>query len=448
MTDFSQRYQLRQQQYMCGLDLKEQLCRKEEFAVELRKERREKQVRLRRALISNLHKDQGEVDMSAPVPERELSELYPALNSGIPLGSKVELLCYLLGRHETRVETLQGLRLLRQYFSGGMQGVDLMRLYKDLLVHEALWYLHREDLQFQTEASWLLANLLSQCSPACREVLGFTGELRLIELLNSESHDLVENVLFAIGNIAGECCQTCQKLISQGAHDAVVAAVRRHSNSKPVTKVGSWVLSNLLRYPTDVGRVRTIAEALLLLRKSSSGSVRKQVLFAIQHIAAMRDEHISLLFSLGLIQPLLPQFTGATSQLALNLAKVFVDASAGENKGNQTLLELGMLDKLHARINDPVELLRSRCIDVLANITGGEKEQVSLVVNHPVMREALRKIGDCSPKVKLAVSRLLSNIARRGTWDHIVALISFGAIAVVKQGLEECDSQALLVSDI
>lgn len=446
MTDFAQRYQSRQQQYMSGLDLKEQLCRKEEFAVELRKEKREKQVRLRRALISNLQKDPGEVDMSAPAPEKELGQLYPALTSGIPVDSKVELLCYLLGRHETRLETLQALRLMRQYFSGNMKGVDLMRLYRDLLVHEALWYLYREDLEFQNEAAWLLSNLLSKCSPACREVLGFTGELRLIQLLNSENEDLAENVLFALGNIAGECCQTCQKLISQGAHDAVVAAIRRHANSKPVTKVGSWVLCNLLRYPTDVARVRTIAEALLLLRKSPYGSVRKQVLLAIQHISAMRDEHISLLFSFGLIQPLITQFAAACSQLAVNIVKVFVDVSAGGNKVNQSLLELGVLDKLHARLNDPTELLRVRCIEVLANITAGEKEHVSLVVNHPVLREALGKIGDCSVKVKLSVARLLSNISRRGTWDHIVALISFGVIATVKQGLEECDSKALLVS--
>ena len=445
MADFSLRFQTHQQLYMSGLDLKEQLCRKEDFAVELRKEKREKQVRLRRAMISNLNKDQGQAGETAPGPERELGALYPALNSGIPVSSKVELLLYLLGRHEMRVETIQALRLLKVYFSGQTQSIDTNRLYSPQLVQEVLWYLYREDLESQREAAWVLANLLSQCPLACREVLGVTGELRLIELLTSEDEDLVENVLFAIGNIAGECCQTCQKLVSQGVHEAVAAAIRRKAGSIKVTKVGAWVLSNLLRYCSDVITVHTIAEVLLLLRKSQSGSVRKQVLSSIQNIAMMRDDHILLLFNLGLLQPLLSQYESASPQLAFNLAKIFVDVSAGGTQVTQRLLDLGVLDKIQTRLNDPSELLRMRSVDVLANIAAGVKEQVSLVVNHPVLREALKKISDCSHKVKFAVSRLLSNLARRGTWDHIVALTSFGVIAVVKEGLEENDSKVVLV---
>lgn len=445
MADFTQRIQARQLLYMGGLDLKEQLCRMEYYAVELRKEKREKQVRLRRALISNLNKDQGEIDKTAPIPEKELGTLYPILNSGIPVGSKVELLLYLLGRHEMSVEAIQALRLMKAYFSGQTQGIDVEQLYTPQLVQEALWYLYREDLESQREAAWLLANLLSLCPLAPREVLGFAGELRLIELLNSDDENLVENVLFAIGNIAGDCCQTCQRLISQGAHEAVATAIRHKSCSKKVSKVGAWVLSNLLSYTTDVITVRTIAEVLLLLRKSQSGSVRMHVLRSIQNIATMRDEHIVLLFNLGLIQPLLNQYESATAQLALNLAKIFVDVSAGGTNVTQLLLDLGVLDKVQTRLNDSTELLRVRSVDVLANIAAGVKEQVSLVVNHPVLREALKKINDCSHKVKFAVSRLLSNLARRGTWDHIVALTSFGVIAVVKEGLEDSDPKVALV---
>ena len=438
MTDFSKRFQTRQQMYMSGLDLKEQLCREEEFAVELRKQKRERQVKLRRAVIANMHLQQVTPNKDGAMPEDELGRLYPGLKSSIPLSSKVELLLYLLSRHDLTLETLQAIRLLRKLFSTKSDQ------YRIQLTQEALWYLHREDLVWQREAAWLVSNLVSTSSGAGRDVLTLAGDVRLVELLNNEDQEVLENVLYALGNIACECVSTCQRLLSLGVDDHVLSLIRRKSNCIPVLKVSTWVLSSLLCYHLDPVKVRSIAEILVFLRNKPSGSIRKLVVSCIQNIVKMGNSHIMIVMNLGLIKPLV-DYLDASSKMTLDLIKIFVDITTGDAKVTQLVLDLGVLEKIHGKLNDQDDWIRARTVDVLANVAAGTKEQVSVVVNHPILRDALHKITDSSPRVRQSVSRLLYNLSMRGTWDHMVALVSFSIISTVKPGLDDSDSKVILV---
>ena len=111
------------------------------------------------------------------------------------------------------------------------------------------------DPKLQCEAAWALTNVASGSSEQTRAVIDAGALPPLCELLSAEDSDLRENVLFCLGNIAGDSVESRDEVLHGAV--AVVAQVVNDSNlfSKKLSlqQTATFTLSNFCGGPTRPG---------------------------------------------------------------------------------------------------------------------------------------------------------------------------------------------------
>ena len=107
------------------------------------------------------------------------------------------------------------------------------------------------SLKMQVEATWILANMCAGKSSQVA-VLVEKGVIPLsLELLQRQISVIEEQVIWLVGNIAGDSDIYRQTFVSNGALKEVVR-IYLNSHNKEIKKCCGWVISNILRVEKPV----------------------------------------------------------------------------------------------------------------------------------------------------------------------------------------------------
>jgi len=110
------------------------------------------------------------------------------------------------------------------------------------------------SLKMQFEAAWAVTNLCSGESPIVQAVCQSGAIAHFEELLNTTKHfEIMEQAVWGLGNIAGECQQYRNQIIKDGMFHQFLDHLESFlkSNTYSLCRNMVWALSNLLRYDGD-----------------------------------------------------------------------------------------------------------------------------------------------------------------------------------------------------
>ena len=78
----------------------------------------------------------------------------------------------------------------------------------------------------------------------CESLVEKDGLSALMQLLYENNGPILENALWGLGNIAGDCCNCRNTVIMKGGVECVIRIITQ-SEFINVKQLGIWVLSNL-----------------------------------------------------------------------------------------------------------------------------------------------------------------------------------------------------------
>lgn len=107
----------------------------------------------------------------------------------------------------------------------------------------------RKFPQLQLEATWIITNIAYGSSGQCEFIVSKNGVEALLQLLYENSGCILEQAMWGLGNIAGDCTFCRDTVIMKGGVECITRLVEQSSIPREV-QLGCWVLSNLCRGET------------------------------------------------------------------------------------------------------------------------------------------------------------------------------------------------------
>jgi importin subunit alpha-1 len=115
------------------------------------------------------------------------------------------------------------------------------------LVPVFIQFLYHQIPKFQFEAAWCLTNIASGSTDHVSNLIEKDVLRHFIHLLASPHIEVVEQVIWGIGNIAGDSPMTRDSVIASGALEKIAAVLDAAVPGTSFMRNASWALSNLCR---------------------------------------------------------------------------------------------------------------------------------------------------------------------------------------------------------
>lgn len=212
------------------------------------------------------------------------------------------------------------------------------------------------------------------------EVLIDKGALPLlVQLLSSPSHEVVEQAVWSIGNIAGDNVKLRDLVIESGALEPVANILDNASPDSTIVRNASWSLSNFCRnnpapsYNKIRRAVPTLAKVLL---EQKSADIILDICWAFSYISDGADERIQEIIQTGIVPKLYELFYHPKVGVVIPALRTVGNLVTGDDQSTEMLLSMGLLNQLRGLTTHGSKMVRKEACWTISNITAGTTDQI------------------------------------------------------------------------
>lgn len=291
---------------------------------------------------------------------------------------------------EDRVLRHWGYICLRKALSSQTETHNIIQLVIDhnvvpMLISKMQDY---DDPHCQVEATWAVTNMASGTSEQTL-CLVEKGVIKiLVHLLGSNYITLLEQSIWCIGNIAGDCVPFRDKLLYVGAPDALQQVYIKFKQRNDIKGIALkrqiiWGLSNLCRSkpcPNPKLVLSAIPVLVDALKNAYEISLIADIVWAISFI--LTKDNIRSMVDMGICQELVRILNIERAVISNPALRIMGNITHGDDSDTQIALDAGLLDKMPPLLNHENRIVRMEACWIVSNITAGNCSQVQEVISH------------------------------------------------------------------
>lgn len=370
------RFEARNKAYLQPYDHEKAKQRHENFAVELRKQRRVERYLQKRA---HHQLEQLAAPSADQWPADPLTLSAPLLQS-FKLATSPDLSRHLLMqiRRLCALPTHPPLHLLTQ------AGVTA----------KLAAYLSSSDPEEVFAASWVFTNLASLTDDEVMREIGAAGAVeKLVACLGHERENVVENGLWALGNYAGgeEHCR--EEVLAAGVLPAL-EQLTKSQRSEEFCELFTWVLCLLAKTQPKPQHLPLLSSLLVRSLSLPYDSALINSLTGAYQFTVKDMDCISALLTVGAAPALISLLSHNNLDVQFQSLKVAGNVCAGTDKHTAVMLHEGLLEALCPFVEAKERNMRKEVFWLLSNVLASDRSQVEMTVRHRCFAGVLRGLTD------------------------------------------------------
>mmetsp|Transcript_34642 Transcript_34642/g.80886 ORF Transcript_34642/g.80886 Transcript_34642/m.80886 type:complete len:552 (-) Transcript_34642:130-1785(-) len=429
MSGFGERLSQRQKNFKKGVDAEDARRKREDAAIQLRKQQRDEALQKKRMVNG------AEPEIAGPLGQSLNTAAAPAMQDtaagGGQMMERIPQLAQMLMSEEPQVQfnaTQSFRKMLSVEQSPPIQAVIQAGIVGRFI--EFLKRVNQPDLQF--EAAWVLTNIASGTADQTRVVVEHGALPIFIELLQSPNDDVREQAVWALGNIAGDSPNFRDLVLQCGALPLLNSVLRACASQDKTSMMrnSTWALSNLCRGkpPPPFEWVSAALPTLAQLTMANDVEVLTDSCWALSYLADGPNERIQGVIASGICPRLVDLLQHSSPMVQTPALRAAGNIVTGDDQQTQVILQCGALPALHKLLSHQKKVIRKETCWMLSNITAGNRGQIQEVINEGLIPPVLTLLATADFDIKKEAAWAISNVTSGGSAQQIEFLVSCGCI--------------------
>ncbi|XP_070506955.1 importin subunit alpha-3-like [Chironomus tepperi] len=287
--------------------------------------------------------------------------------------------------------------------------------------------------KLQTEAAWIFTNIAAGSTAQTQIVVDSGVTPLLINLLSSTNIELVEQCIWALGNIIGDSHEYRDLMIEQGILSPLLSYVR-DGFSVSFQRTLVWVFVNLVRCrecQLSVEIVRDIVPKLCELATRRDTPTKIDALWALTFLADCGDEYIQLMIETDIVAIVMPMLTSFSQKLQVTAMRFLGNIATGTDAQTQVILDHGVLNNMRFALMHQNRNLRRVALWSLSNITIGTMAQAQAVYQSGLLAIIVDNLHHDDDKIVKEAILTVRNLINSGTPEQMLEIIDCRAVNLI-----------------
>ncbi|CAE7613570.1 IMPA4 [Symbiodinium sp. CCMP2592] len=441
MSGFGERLSQRQKAFKKGVDADDARRKREDAAVQLRKQTRDEAL-MKKRMVNDIPAAGQTTDpmalaqmgeRMATVPSNCAVEQIPALSQAL-----------LSDDPQAQFNATQQFRKLLSI----EQNPPISEVINAGVVPRFVQFLkeiNRPDLQF--EAAWVLTNIASGNADQTRVVVEQGALPIFVQLLQSPNDDVREQAVWALGNIAGDS-PNFRDLVLQSGGLHPVMTVLRESEKTSMMRNATWTLSNLCRGkpPPPFEWVSPALGTLANLIYSCDCEVLTDACWALSYLSDGPNERITAVIQAGVCRRLVELLLHTSPLVQTPALRAVGNIVTGDDNQTQVILQSGALPSLLKLLSHAKKAIRKESCWTISNITAGNREQIQEVINNGLLPPVIHLLQTADFDIKKEAAWAISNATSGGSPQQVEYLVEMQCIKPLVDLLVVSDAKIIGVA--
>jgi hypothetical protein len=303
--------------------------------------------------------------------------------------------------------------------------------------------LRRDDApSLQFEAEWALTNVASGTTSQTAAVVDAGAIRELVRLLRATSTDVVEQAVWALGNIAGDGPMFRDQVLAAEALTPILQILAPHGvgDARPLSlrRNAVWTLSNLCRGKSPAPEFAMVRDALFVLptlidpaaHRQEDMEVLADALWALSYLSDGTNDKIETVLRSGVAQSLVPLLAHPSSTVVTPALRTLGNLVTGDDAQTQQVLDGGVLQAMFRLATGSKTwanaTMRKELAWAISNVAAGTSAQIEALVNAGLVPVLVELLQDADKKVRKEAAWAVANLACGGSTASVARAMELG----------------------
>lgn len=321
---------------------------------------------------------------------------------------------------------LEGVVGIRRFLSND-QNPPIKNVIDSGIVPKLLEFMIQEDEpKFQYESAWAITNICSGESQHVKYIISLGGLEIIINLLDCNSEEVVDQGIWAIGNITGDSVKFRDTCLELNCLEKMLDALNRFPDSNSILRNTVWAASNLTRgkpFP-DWDKVSVLLPILhQCIASVHSTEVLSDALWCLSYISDMKIQEV---IDQGCVPYLVSHLFDPNLSIVTPALRALGNLVTGDDaQTNEVLSCPEFLPRVFELTSSPRKTLRKEAFWTISNITAGNPEQIEAVLQNPTFVQVLKNsVLKDVPEVATEASWAINNMISGATSEQLGRIVT------------------------